>query len=265
MGMSMSKATFESVNGKKVFFVPCAKGARGLKKRNGGSVYSTHPRQKEVYQDDNVSLHIVPPVKGEDWTGVRLYLVNGRRRKVWHFGVCAKAGRAARVSDYYHLRVENPAMAAWAVDFVCGDSRRAPPWDDGVLVEPSVDEILDVIRYIELSSADGVGWSFAVNTRKRGRYVVDNLKGLMPECPHERLKEIVIMLAIADVVYPKEVNSHTKRACLHVNRGLIADFLRRHNYLDDGEGEFDALDGSEGVGSEAQENVLSDDGSVWED
>lgn len=189
--------------------------------------YRMRRGQEEVYRNRDVSLHFLP--KDGDWLGVRLYLVGGLRRRVWHFGVDVAHRRASRVADAYGLKAEYPALLSWVVDFAAGDRREAPPLDNGASVRrPTREEIRAAIDLIDKAhTTDGKPWSFAANTRNRGRYVVDNLCLLMPGLPLKVSEAIVQALAVHDVIRSETVDSRMKKQGLVVNRWKIEPMLER--------------------------------------
>lgn len=215
----MVEARFMSVAGARVFAVGGAK----------AKVYSTKPGQREVYRNGSVSLHVIPPAAGDEWTSCRLYLIGGKRRKVWHLGVNVSNRRTARTADVQHLKGERPEMLSWVVDFVCGNRREAPPLDagDAPARKPTLEEINLAIDCIEWANYDGVSWSFAPNTRARGRYVVDNLCAQMPDTPVRVVEDIVRTLALNDVIQSRMVDSRMKRYGLVVDRTKIKAMMEK--------------------------------------
>jgi len=183
--------------------------------------------QEEAYRNRDVSLHLVQQ-EGE-WIGVRIYLLRGNRRRAWQFGVNANTRRVSKVSDVSHLEGAHPSLLSWAVGFAFGQRREAPPLDtgDGNRL-PTRDELLRAVDLIEEAYAKhGKWWSFAPNTRGKGRYVVDNLCLLMDGLPLKVSEAIVQTLALNDVIKSEVVDSRMKRYGLVVHRERLDEMLEK--------------------------------------
>lgn len=206
------KTAFATVNGARFFTVSCGKAKV--------KAYSAGEGQEEVFRNDDLSLHTLP--KEGDWIGCRLYLVGGRRRKVWHFGVNDRERRVSRVTDTAQMEAEFPGLLSWARDFVLG-SRYAPPSIRAreAARRPTREEYDRAVGLIEASAADGVGWSYAANTRRRGRYYIDNLRRAMPATPAAVIDEIAHQLLLLDVVRSIEIDKNKHRFCLMVFRDAL--------------------------------------------
>lgn len=212
----MVKAEFEEVLGKRVFVV-------GDRPRR---IYATGVGQREIFRNGDIALHVTKRVG--DWVGVRIYLIGGRRRKTWHFGVNVAERRESRVSDSFHLKAEQPAMVAWVVDYVCGDRRPAPPLGRGESSRSVTrEEAMQVIDMIEAAAASGAPWSLAANTRKRGRYANDNICEALPHLHARAVSELTQMLATRDVIRSVMVDSHAKKYGLVVDRSKVAAALEK--------------------------------------
>lgn len=232
----MVRTYFDAVGGERFFYVVGAKRSRA---------YAARKDQEEIYCNGEISLHTLAENKDGDWVGCRIYLLlrspsfaearqlSGDRRTVWHFGVSRKQRRASRVSDFYDLKSHNPAVIQWAVDFICGDRREAPPWSRDDDAEPTADEYLEALHLILGSSRDGVGWSLSKNTRRYDRYVVDNLKAGMRGVPVRRIEKIVLKLLMADVIRTEVCDTRAKRKCLMVNRSKIDEFMDREGFTEE--------------------------------
>jgi len=211
----MATAEFVTISGRRFFSVGDAR----------PKLYSVREGQSEIYRNKELSLHAL--LADGDWVACRLYLIAGRRRRTWHFGVNVAERRASRVECAYQLEAESPAVMRWVIAFICGEHREAPALGSTVDAALSCADYDKAIDLIEASSADGVGWSFWPNTRRKGRYVVDNLCQAMPGVSEKVAFRLVQDLAMADVLRSEVIDSRMKRLCIVVNRDKVAPARER--------------------------------------
>lgn len=232
----VAETGFATANGQRVFCV----GGKSPR------VYAIKSGQEEIYRNAEVSLHVIPSDPKNVWVTCRIYLLRHEacRKRRWEFGVNVRERRASSSPDAHELRCVDPGIVDWAVKFTCGDKCEAPPLAVLSDAPPSEGEYLEVIRLIMASGDDGVGWSTSANTRQKGRYVIDNLKRLMPSTPEGRLREMVLSLLLNDVVRSEICDARMKRRCLRVDASKIGEFMSSKGFAEDGDALW--LSGDEG-------------------
>jgi len=218
----MAKADFVEMDGDTFFLV-------GGKNRRA---YSTAKGQKEIYRDENLSLHVTPHREG--WTGCRLYLL-GARRKAFHFSVNVELKRACRSSEVFRIDQDFPGVVDWVVDYVCGEQNPAPDISRQNSSGLNDKQLSQIFRLVDVAFKSGCGWNMHANTKKDGRYIFENLKNAMPGIQEVMFRDAVSKMLSFDAVEKYLVDSRKKKYALRANVEGFINLLKHDGWLDEEE------------------------------